>query len=182
MSGNGGDERMLTSATHEIIKKADSIVRMCETRNPRQVAKELGIIVFDRSFSKQKGAYTVVMKNRYVFLKEDLHPVMADIVLWHEIGHDQFHRDKAVKNGAFKEFNIFDMQQNRMEYEANIFAAQASLDDDDVLECIEYGYDIQQTARALRSDINLVILKVDTLIQQGYRLRRMEHRNDFLKG
>jgi len=173
---------MLTADTHEIINKADTIVRMCGTRDPRKIAREIGIEIFDRPFSVQKGAYTVLLKNRYIFLKEDLHPVMENIVLWHEIGHDQFHRDKAAKVGTFKEFNIFDMQQNRMEYEANIFASQGSLADDDVLECIELGYDIFQIARALRSDMNLVILKVDTLIQQGYRLRRMEHRNDFLKG
>jgi len=173
---------MLTANTLEIIKKADFIVRKCGTRNPRRIAQELGIEVFERPFETQKGAYTVILKNRYIFLKDDLHPVMANIVLWHEIGHDQFHRKNAAKNGAFREFNIFDMQQNRMEYEANIFASQGSLADDDVLDCIDRGYDIYQIARALHSDMNLVILKVDTLIQQGYRLRRMEHRNDFLKG
>lgn len=172
---------MLTANTIEIIKKADSIVRRCETRDPRKVARELGILVREYPFNDQKGAYKVILRNRFVFLKQDLHPVMSDIVLWHEIGHDQFHRGIAIKQGEFREFNIFDMQENRMEYEANIFAAEASLADDDVLDCIERGYDVQMIARALRSDINLVVLKIDTLIQQGYRLRRMEHRNDFLK-
>ncbi len=172
---------MLSVNTAEIIKKADEIVRLCETRNPRSIARELGINIMEYHFKKQKGAYKVVMKNRYVFLKDDMNPIMTDIVLWHEIGHDQFHRDEAIKVGIFKEFNIFDMQQNRMEYEANIFASQGSLDDNDVLECVEQGYDVYQIARALRSDINLVILKIDTLIQKGYRLRRMDHRNDFLK-
>jgi len=40
---------------------------------------------------------------------------------------------------------------------------------------------VQQIARAMRSDINLVALKADALIMQGYRLRPQEHRNDFLK-
>ena len=75
----------------------------------------------------------------------------------------------------------FDMRENRMEYEANIFASQASLPDDTILEYIENGYDIQQIARALCSDINLIALKVDTLIAQGYQLRKQEHQNDFLK-
>ena len=42
-------------------------------------------------------------------------------------------------------------------------------------------YDIQQIARAMCSDINLIALKVDTLIAQGYQLRKQEHQNDFLK-
>ena len=68
-----------------------------------------------------------------------------------------------------------------MEYEANTFAAQASLPDDTILEYIEQGFDIQQIARAMESDINLIAFKVDTLIAQGYQLRKQEHRNDFLK-
>ena len=40
-----------------------------------------------------------------------------------------------------------------MEYEANIFASQISLPDDEILEYIESGYDIQQIARAMHSDI-----------------------------
>lgn len=68
-----------------------------------------------------------------------------------------------------------------MEYEANIFASQVALPDDDFLELAERGYDTQQIARTLNSDINLVALKADTLISQGYRLRPQEHTNDFLK-
>ena len=116
-----------------------------------------------------------------MFIKEDLHPVMENIVLLHELGHDSLHRDEATKAGGFKEFNIFDIRDSRMEYEANIFATQIALPDDDFLELAEQGYDVQQIASAMHSDVNLVALKADTLISQGYRLRPQEHRNDFLK-
>lgn len=121
------------------------------------------------------------MRNRFMFVKEDLHPVMENIVLLHELGHDSLHRDEATKAGGFKEFNIFDIRDSRMEYEANIFATQIALPDDDFLELAEQGYDVQQIASAMHSDVNLVALKADTLISQGYRLRPQEHRNDFLK-
>lgn len=132
-------------------------------------------------FSKQRGAYKVIMRNRFMFIKDNLHPVMENIVLLHELGHDTLHREEASRTGGFEEFNIFEMQDNRMEYEANIFASQVALPDDDFLELAERGYDTQQIARALNSDINLVALKADTLISQGYRLRPQEHCNDFLK-
>lgn len=51
-----------------------------------------------------------------------------------------------------------------MEYEANVFASQVSLDDVEILEYIRYGYDIQQIASAMHSDTNLVALKTDTLL------------------
>jgi Zn-dependent peptidase ImmA (M78 family) len=68
-------------------------------------------------------------RNRFVFLKQDLHPVMRSIVLLHEIGHDQHHRAEAIASGGLREFNIFDMRESRMEYEANIFACQIALPD-----------------------------------------------------
>lgn len=55
------------------------------------------------------------------------------------------------------------------------------LSDEDFLELAERGCDTQQIARTLNSDINLVALKADTLISQGYRLRQQEHCNDFLR-
>lgn len=132
-------------------------------------------------FKRQKGAYKVILRNRFIFIKQDLHPVMSNIVMLHEIGHDILHQSEAIAAGGFKEFNIFNMQDIRMEYEANIFASQVALDDDEFLELCEKGYDMQQIARALHSDINLVAMKTDTLISQGYRLRQQEHTNDFLK-
>lgn len=164
----------------EIVKIVDNLIKQHETRDPYRIAKDLNIYILYRNFTQQRGAYKVILKNRFIFLQNDLPPVTEQIVLWHEIGHDVLHRNEAVKAGGFKEFNIFDMRDNRMEYEANVFAAQASLPDETILEYIQRGYDIQQIARSMDSDINLIALKVDTLISQGYPLRRQEHKNDFL--
>ena len=68
-----------------------------------------------------------------------------------------------------------------MEYEANVFASQVSLGDEELLEYIRYGYDIQQIATAMHSDTNLVALKTDALIAQGYCLHHQEYENRFLK-
>lgn len=167
--------------TAEIVKIANKLIDTFGTRNPHQMAKALDIHLIYRNFKKQRGAYKVILKNRFIFLQNDLSPKAEEIVLWHEIGHDVLHRKEALAAGGFQEFNIFDMRENRMEYEANIFASQASLPDDDILEYIEKGYDIRQIAGAMNSDINLIALKVDTLIAQGYQLRKQAHRNDFLK-
>ena len=169
------------ASTSEIVQKANHIVRLCGTRDPHKIADELGIEIIYCPFKSQRGAYKVIMRNRFMFIKEDLHPVMENIVLLHELGHDSLHRDEATKVGGFKEFNIFDIRDSRMEYEANVFATQIALPDDDFLDLAEQGYDVQQIARAMHSDVNLVALKADTLISQGYRLRPQEYKNRFLK-
>lgn len=171
----------MTIGRKDAAAMADKVVRRYGTRNPERLAQELEIIVMPRPFVTQKGAYKIIERNRFVFIKRDLPPVMRDIVLLHEIGHDMLHRRDAVSAGGFQEFNIFDMSNRRMEYEANIFAAQVSLPDDEVVEYVLQGYDVGQIARAMESDINLVALKVAELSRQGYAFRRQEFQGDFLK-
>lgn len=92
--------------TSDIIQKADNIVKQCGTRDPHRIARELGIDVLYYPFARQRGAYKVIMRNRFMFIKDNLHPVMEKIVLLHELGHDTLHTDEATKVGGFKEFNI----------------------------------------------------------------------------
>ena len=166
------------NSTDNIIRRADALVRSTGTRDPERIAEALGIIVMDVNFEKQKGIYKVILRNRFIFIKSDLSEVMRRIVLLHEIGHDQLHRHLA---DVFQEFQIFDMRGNVMEYEANLFAAQIALPDEEILNYIRSGYDAAQIAMATASDINLVALKVSELSRRGYAFRDVDHRSDFLK-
>lgn len=166
---------------NEAVRTADRLVRKYDTRNADQLAEALGLIVMPRAFKHQKGVYKVIERNRYIFIKQDLHPVMHNIVLLHEIGHDQLHRSAAIAAGGFQEFNLFNMADRAMEYEANMFAAQVALPDEEILEYIMRGCDVAQIAQLMHSDINLVALKTAELNRQGRRFRQPEHRCDFLK-
>ena len=66
------------------------------------------------------------------------------IVLLHEIGHDVLHRQEAR---TFQEFSIFDIKGDRMEYEANSFAAEVALPDEEVLEKLRLGLDVETIAK-----------------------------------
>ncbi len=164
--------------TNAIITRANALVREIGTRDPLRIAKELDITVKDVAFDRQKGVYKIIKRNRFIFIKSDLHEVMRRIVLLHEIGHDQLHRKEAA---IFQEFNLFEMSNNSMEYEANLFAAQIALPDDEIICYIYDGYDASQIAGMMESDINLVAIKVSELSRRGYSFRNIEHRNDFLK-
>ena len=72
------------------------------------------------------------------------------------------------------------MALDRMEYEANIFAAQISITDDDILDLIYQGYDSHQIEAILNSDVNLIGLKRDILCSQGYKFNQLDHDNRFL--
>lgn len=167
--------------TSEIVKKANKLVKSCGTRDPYRIAENIDVEIMPCNFERQRGAYKVIKRNRFIFINESLQPTPKRIVLLYEIGHDVLHRAEAARAGGFKEFNIFNMADSRMEYEANVFASQIELDDEEFLDYCSMGYDVQQIAMAMHSDINLIALKADTLISRGYRLSRQEHRNDFLR-
>lgn len=169
------------SPSKDAVSVANLICRKYESRHPERIAKDMGILVFPTPFKKQKGAYKVIERQPIIFINDDLHPVIREIVFGHELGHHLLHRAEAVQLGGFQEFNLFDMRESRLEYEANLFAAQLMLPDDEITELIYRGFDVQQIAKAMRSDINLVAIKVAELNRQGYKFREQEYKNDFLK-
>lgn len=165
----------------DAISAANRIYRTYEHRRTERIAKEMGILIIPTPFKKQKGAYKVIDRQSIIFINDNLHPVVREIVFGHELGHHLLHREEAVSGSGFQEFNLFDMRENRMEYEANLFAAQLMLPDDEIKELIYRGYDVQQIAKAMRSDINLVAIKVSELNRQGCCFREQEYHNKFLK-
>ena len=85
--------------TLEIVRKANRLTNELGTNDPHKIARELGIEVIPLSFKKQRGAYKVLMRNRFIFIKDDLHPVMERIVMLHEIGHDALKTDTLIAQG-----------------------------------------------------------------------------------
>lgn len=91
---------LLDIQTLEIVRKANRLANDLCTRDPHRIAQELGIEVIPLAFKKQRGAYKVLMRNRFIFIKDDLHPVMERIVMLHEIGHDALHREERSRLAA----------------------------------------------------------------------------------
>ena len=157
----------------------EELVRKYGTRNPFEIAERLGIHISYIKTSTLKGAYKVIANNRWIFINEDLPDEVKAIVCAHEIGHDRLHRD-AAKNGL-AEFSLYNMTDRR-EYEANIVASQILLDDDEVLDYIyNYGYDAEQIARIMHTDVNLIALKIAHLNRTGHKLRGQDYSGNFLK-
>ena len=167
-------------SSEQISKIADRIVFECGSRDPELIIKRMDINVIPCDFSIQKGAYKIILRKRFIFINKNLSPIMKKIVLLHELGHDSLHRADAQKSVMFKEFDLFSMQNSRMEYEANIFAADVSLPDDEILEYISQGGSSSEIAAVMGSDINLVALKLAQLKKRGYKINEQEYRSDYL--
>jgi len=163
-----------------IARSAKALAARCGTRDPFAIAAQLGIEVLHvGSLKRLKGMYRVIKGVRFIILNENNTPQIDRIVCAHELGHDQLHRPLA-RAQTLQEFMLYDMA-TRPEYEANLFAANLLLDDETVLSHIEQGFDIVQIAAAMGSDINLVALKIDSLIREGYSLCAQPHDSAFLR-
>ena len=168
-------------STNYIYNNVQLRVRKSKTRIPFVIAEDNGImLLFDANLKNLKGMYTIIKRNRIIIINDNMPEQMQNIVCAHELGHDALHRSFA-KNGALQEFMLYDMK-SRPEYEANMYAADLLLDDDEVMELAKEGYDMQQVASILNTDINLVGLKMASMNYRGYDLRiGIEPRSDFLR-
>lgn len=164
---------------NEAVNTANKLIRTHGERNPEKLARHLGIWIESQPFKKQKGVYTIIERQPIIFVKRDMNSIMRSIVVAHELGHHMLHRDELKRRSAFQELNIFDKTNNHMEYEANLFASQLMLPDDEIIEYIYQGYSVSQIAQAMRSNINLVALKISELNSRGYKLREQEVKNNF---
>ena len=165
---------------NDITARTQKLIQKFGTRDPFAIAKNLDIdIIYASNFGKLKGMYRVIQRNRFIFLNVKNNDRLNTIVCAHELGHDQLHRQFA-KETPFQEFMLYDMA-SRTEYEANIFASELLLDTKSVIEYVKNGYDALQIANATETDINLVALKVDSLIRNGYDLKEQPHNSKFLK-
>lgn len=165
----------------QLSRVGKKLVKRCGSRDPFEIARQLGInVMLCENFGSLKGMYRVIKRNRFIFLNNSLDENMLRIVCAHELGHDQLHRNMA-KTTPIHEFMLYDMK-SKPEYEANIVAAEILMDSDEVLRYIyEYGYTAEQIASAMSTDINLVALKVAHLATLGYNLHALEHKSNFLK-
>ena len=122
------------------------------------LAQELGIHVeFADDYKNLLGMYFNRWHHRFIFLNSRLDEDWLPMVLAHEIGHDQLHRELA-KTGL-------------QEFEANAFAAHLLLDNDEVYRLVRAGEDMETISKRLRCNINLMLIKMREMVALGYDLR-----------
>lgn len=150
---------------------AGKMVRRFKTNDPFEIARALGITVLVRSdFKRQKGAFSVVANNSFIFINGNLSDYMQRLVCAHELGHALLHRKLGTVSAGLMEFEIFDIQ-NDTEYEANVFAACLLIDEGEMLEMAHEGRDVVYIAKQLNLNVNIVLVKINEMIKRGYDLR-----------
>ncbi len=150
-----------------IFDTAKELYNKYRTNNPYELAEELGIVVKYRHFKDLKGMYKVIGRVSFIWLHDDLDEITEKVVLMHEIGHHIFHR--AIAASTFQEFSLYDMA-GKPEVEANVFAANMLISDKELIEIAEEHYTSEQASSMLGLPHQLVLIKIQDMIDRGYGL------------
>lgn len=160
------------------------IVRKYGEKEPLRLAKEMGIIV---SFEPMglyegccKGFFICHRRKKHITINSDLPRELQRVVLAHELGHCVLHA-KSGTMAAFHETTLFDSTDSQ-EYEANVFASELLLSDEDVLETLNEDAFFFQAASTLYVPAELLDFKFRVMKRKGYKLESPIIANgDFLK-
>jgi Zn-dependent peptidase ImmA (M78 family) len=142
----------------------DQLIARYGTRNPFSLADAMGVrVVSCPDFQNLEGMYKVILGERFVFLKGSLSRRRAGQILAHELGHDALHREMG-EDSIVQDTFLVDMAL-KPEYEANLFAAQILLPDEETLSLLKEGKTVREIASFFKVEEALVELKIQILDQ-----------------
>lgn len=154
---------------YELIhKSAINLKKKYKTSNPLNLAKELNIDVVYKKTNTLKGCYVNILRNKYIVLSNKLSEEEAKIICAHELGHYILHRYLGIK--IFQDYHCISRLKSIPEIEANYFAAELLIEDEDMTELLSYGHTYQQIAAEIGVHRELVIIKGILLNKRGYEL------------
>lgn len=164
-----------------ILNRSSKLIKKYKTRDPFEIASGMNIDIIFVDLGELKGFYQRDGHNRFIVINERLEEPVKKIVCAHELGHDQLHRDFATSI-TMQEFGVYDMK-NQPEYEANVFAADLLLSDEQIMTCFNQGYSFYETACILETDKHLLAIKLMAMNNAGYDFNiPLDLKSDFLGG
>lgn len=139
----------------DIKKKADSLVRKYQTRNPFEIIRGLNAILIFAPLTGTRAFYQYFQRNNLIYIDENLPAHEKAFECAHEMGHMFLHK-KA--NTIFMDTRTC-FNTNRFEIEADTFAIDLLIGDDILQEYPEYS--IEQLSRLLGYEERLLKLRLN---------------------
>ncbi|MFJ8261440.1 ImmA/IrrE family metallo-endopeptidase [Rummeliibacillus sp. NPDC094406] len=128
------------------------------TVDPYELASLLNIMVIPFNLHEEiNGFYQYNRRNKYIFINSNIDDDLKRVVCAHELGHALLH---TRSNTHFLRNNTF-LSVDKIEIEANTFAAELLLSDDDLRENTHLS--LQQIASLHNVPVELVKLKCKDL-------------------
>lgn len=152
--------------------------------DPMSLAKAMQIMVLPQPMGRGdsccRGFYFSAYGEKVIVVNADLDASLQRIICAHEMGHAVLHGN-CRELQAYHDFSLFD-QAEVAEYEANLFAAELLLPDEEVIDLLNEDGFFFSTAARLCVPAELLDYKFRILKQKGYQLEAPIHaKAKFLK-
>ena len=125
-----------------------------DTSDPFEIARQLNIQLQIGPMNTYSGCYMFLKNHRCIFLNENLDPHEKALVMAHELGHAILHRRENCYFIRSKTYLL----TSKIENEANKFAMELLISDDDIQE--NRYLTIDQMARLWGYHKNLIELRM----------------------
>jgi Zn-dependent peptidase ImmA (M78 family) len=130
---------LLLIAIKKTLKK---LVNECNTRNVYDICSFLDIEILKHNLNNMKGYFLNIKGKKAIILNTLLPEVEEVTVIAHELGHITLH---SSSNICFLT-NYTYSNTNKLENEANEFAAELLITDQDIKDAMEKQFSIEQMA------------------------------------
>lgn len=138
----------------DIKKKADSLVRKFQTRNPLEIIQGLNVILVFAPLVDTRAFYQYFQRNNIIYIDENLTKHEQAFECAHEMGHMFLHKKaNAIFMDTRTSFNT-----NKFEIEADTFAMNLLISDNMLREYPEYN--VEQLSRLLGYEQRLIELRL----------------------
>lgn len=131
------------------------LVDKFNTNDPFLLSEYLDINITYTDLKNTWGMYRYIKRNSFIFINNNISEIEKRFVLSHELGHAILH----TKNNCFYlRHNTF-MKVSTFENEANEFAAELLITDENIQEALDKQFSIEQMACCLNVPKELVEYK-----------------------
>lgn len=135
----------------------NNLVDTYKTSNIFELCDYLDINIKNDPLGTTKGYFLNISEKHFIVLNSDLEEWEERVVLAHELGHALLHKETNI---CFLKTYTY-CNANKLENEANAFAAHLLIDDD-ALNCFSTGYDcvtMEQLGKHFKVPEELIVYK-----------------------
>ena len=141
----------------DIRREVAYLKRFYKTDDPFDVIAYKKILLLYEDLGSINGYYSLILRQKQIHINSNLPCFQQRFTGTHELGHAILH-PKA--NTPFLLANTY-QSVDRLEIEANKFAVEFLISDDDMWECMRCrGFSVEQTARYLGYHKELIELRL----------------------
>ena len=167
----------------KIKREASRLKAKFHTTDPFEICEALNIRVMRCPMGTKekscKGFFIINARMKLITINSDLPEHIQRIICAHELGHAILHVETGLC--AFHDFAVFD-KNNMQEYEANVFASEFLLTDEDVLEALDTTQEFFGLSSCLNVPPEMLDFKLRLMQKAGYKIKAPYiAKSDFLK-